>query len=62
LSTPKPGHVGPEALPLEESLRTFVESPDLQRHKLDADIVGGGPHGVKQGTGAALVVQIEERE
>jgi len=49
-------------LPLEESLRTFVESPDLQRHKLDADIVGGGPHGVKQGTGAALVVQIEERE
>jgi hypothetical protein len=54
LSVPQSCHVGCESLPSEESLAAFIEAPDLQRHKTDADLIGGCTHGVEQQTGDAL--------
>ena len=54
LSIPKSCHVGREALPSEERVRVFIEGPDLQRHKTDADFAGGGTYGVEQRAGDAL--------
>ena len=41
-------------MPSEESLRAFIEGPDLQRHKTDAHFAGGGTYGVEQRAGDAL--------
>ena len=41
-------------MPSEESLRAFIEGPDLQRHKTDAHFAGGGTYGVEQYAGDAL--------
>lgn len=54
LSIPKSCHVGREALPSEERVRVFIEGPDLQRHKTDADFAGGGTYGAEQRAGDAL--------
>ena len=40
-------------MPSEESLRAFIEGPDLQRHKTDAHFAGGGTYGVEQRAGDA---------
>ena len=41
-------------MPSEESVRVFIEGPDLQRYKTDADFAGGGTYGVEQRAGDAL--------
>ena len=35
-------------------MRVFIEGPDLQRYKTDADFAGGGTYGVEQRAGDAL--------
>src|SRR5215467_11620134 len=53
-AAPQSCHVGCEPLPSEESLGAFIEAPDLQRHKTDADLIGGCTHIVEQRTGDAV--------